>query len=209
MFGTKTIKSNIPTKVGNYSVYCNEYMYILYMPIKFLGYDVQIPKILDPFSELIFRSVLDYQKYRNDYSSNYMYVTAKHLFVTKDNPGNRPGWHIDGFGTNDTNYIWTNKHPTEFAIQDFVLSEDHSKSLIEMENQFSGNIFKFSAYDLLRLDNTNVHRVPLNIQSGVRTFFKLTFSKAKYNMEGNSHNYLFNYCWKMKPRKEERNHTNG
>lgn len=27
----------------------------------------------------------------------------------------------------------------------------------------------------------------------------------KYDLEGNSHNYLHSYAWQMKPRKEQRN----
>ena len=38
-----------------------------------------------------------------------------------------------------------------------------------------------------------------------RTFFKLSFSKDKYDLKGNSHNYLFDYNWEMRERKENRN----
>jgi len=39
----------------------------------------------------------------------------------------------------------------------------------------------------------------------MRTFVKISFSKDKYDLIGNSHNYEMDYKWDMKERKEERN----
>ena len=52
---------------------------------------------------------------------DYVYLTAKRLYATPENKGNRGGWHSDGFMTNDVNYIWYDSMPTEFAVQKFSL----------------------------------------------------------------------------------------
>jgi hypothetical protein len=39
----------------------------------------------------------------------------------------------------------------------------------------------------------------------MRTFVKVSFSYDKYDLVGNSHNYLLNYAWEMKERKDDRN----
>lgn len=39
----------------------------------------------------------------------------------------------------------------------------------------------------------------------MRAFLKVSFSKDKYDLLGNSHNYLMDYNWEMKARKEDRN----
>lgn len=139
---------------------------------------------------------------------DYVYVSVKHLFVTPDNMGNRPGWHSDGFGTDDLNYIWTDKFPTEFSIQEFTLSEDHHLSLIEVEQQARPeNICTYGDNMFIRLDKFNIHRPPVQDKSGFRTFVKFSVSKEKYNLQGNAHNHLIDYDWDMKPRETIRNHT--
>jgi hypothetical protein len=139
---------------------------------------------------------------------DYVYVSVKHLFVTPDNMGNRPGWHSDGFGTDDLNYIWTDKFPTEFSIQVFTLSEDHHLSLIEIEEQVKPeSIRTYGDNMFIRLDKFNIHRLPVQDKSGFRTFVKFSVSKEKYNLQGNAHNYLIDYDWDMKPREITRNPT--
>jgi hypothetical protein len=39
----------------------------------------------------------------------------------------------------------------------------------------------------------------------MRAFLKVSISKDKYDLIGNSHNYLLDYDWQMKERKQERN----
>jgi hypothetical protein len=136
-----------------------------------------------------------------------MYLTAKHMYVTPQRIFNRPGWHIDGFGTDDINYIWSSHAPTEFCVQEFDLSEDCDESMAQMEAQaLPENILDYGVNMVLRLDNKVVHRVPRTCEPGFRTFVKLSISSHKYNLEGNARNYLFNYDWPMEPRREGRNH---
>ncbi|MBZ5864318.1 hypothetical protein LAG72_24625, partial [Escherichia coli] len=61
------------------------------------------------------------------WQDSFVYLSVKILHVTPDAPGNRPGWHSDGFLTNDLNYIWADRNPTEFFINDdlYPVPEDH------------------------------------------------------------------------------------
>jgi len=77
--------------------------------------------------------------------------------------------------------------------------------MIDMESQaLEENNITYPNNTLLGLDPFVVHKVGPYVE-GIRTFFKLTFSKDIFNLENNSHNYMFAYDWEMKPRKEQRN----
>lgn len=191
----------LPVMMGTFELKASEMMFIQYMPIKMAGsMEVLLPPNLECFGALV-----DAVKARPE---EYMYITAKHLYVTPDNPGNRPGWHIDGFGTQDLNYIWADSSPTEFCDQEFNISTDEHQSMIDMEAQaLEENVVTYPAKSFLLLDNMVVHRVAKNIQAGFRTFVKISVSKHKYNLEGNAHNYLFDYDWGMVKREAARNVT--
>lgn len=64
----------------------------------------------------------------------------------------------------------------------------------EMEQQAdSSNNVTYSENRLLRLNQFNIHQVAPVTSGGMRTFLKLSFSKDKYDLVGNSHNYLLDY----------------
>lgn len=179
-----------------------EMCFYQYLPIKMAGAleSFHIPKNLDWIRPFI--QHLEFCPH-----TDFIYVSAKHLFVTPDNMGNRPGWHSDGFGSDDVNYIWVDRFPTEFALQHFNLTtEDHAESLKQIAEQVREDaICVYSSNCLLRLDRWNIHRPPV-MGTGFRTFLKFSISKNKYNLQGNSHNYLIDYDWEMVPRAEVRNH---
>lgn len=58
---------------------------------------------------------------------------------------------------------------------------------------------------LLRLDQFCIHRVALAYMPVVRTFLKVSFSPDRYDLIGNSHNFLINYNWSMRERGIARN----
>ncbi len=191
---------NAPTALGEFKLDCPEFMYVQYMPIviprKDLGQKaprtLEIPQNLEWIWDLICEISIT--------SEDYVYVTAKHMWVEAGCNPNRPGWHIDGFGTDDVNYIWYSSSPTEFCVQEFDLSDDDSESMIQMSEQVNeNNIVTYPNNTLLKLDNTVVHRV------GFRTFVKISVSKSQYRLKGNAHNYLFDYNWDMLDRNVCRN----
>ena len=193
-----------PISLGHFDLECNEMMCWLYYPVKFPKSDyryVENLKFVEPLLEAVHNDLS-----REDRQKNYIYLTAKRLYVTPQYIGNRPGWHSDGFGTNDLNYIWYDRDPTLICEQPFELSPDHHKSMEEMVEQVKEeNITTYPCKNLLRLDQSVIHDTNVPKDEGMRTFIKISVSEHKYNMAGNSHNYLFDYDWKMCNRDHTRN----
>lgn len=193
-----------PKALSNFFMPPDEAMFFLCMPIKLIGGRVAIPERLSRYTILLERATEDF----GCTDEVYIYITAKTMFVDINAPGNRPGWHIDGFGSGgDVNYIWSNMNPTEFAVQDFVnVSRDDQQSMVDISAQIDpAKIRTWPDCTLLRLDETVVHRLNPNAKPGFRSFVKLSFSRHQFNNAGNSHNYLLDYSWRMTPRKRERN----
>ena len=185
-----------------------EVMFYLYLPIKFPNNpEIKFEERLNPFQDLINLMLKDYKSRFNDLDSKYVYVSAKKLFVQPGYSGNRAGFHCDGFKTNDINYIWSDRDPTVFNSSDFSnIPLDHVLSMKEFEERaLPENNYTFGVGGVLLLDPTVVHDVPEIHTPGFRTFFKLSISDKKFNLEGNSHNYLFDYNWRMYSRSETRN----
>ena len=195
--------------------YKREMMFYLYMPIhvptgsmKRSGLPSE-PRIAR-FGPLVEKAINDFKATFGEsaFDQVYVYLTAKTCPVGPGCPGNREGWHADGYGSNgDVNYIWADMNPTEFAIQEFVdISEDDQVSMQQFAEQFNGVVTTYPNCSLLRLDESIIHRVAENmVQSGVRTFVKISFSRHKFNNEGNTHNYALDYDWDMVPRGATRN----
>lgn len=199
-----------PTVIGQYDLDWQEYMHYMYLPVVVpcvhsspIG-RVRLPERLR-FLWPLLSAVLHEEK---GCEGRYVYVTARRGFAVPGNPLNRPGWHTDGFGTSDVNYIWTDAYPTRFAVQPFSgIIEDHIISMAQFENQTrAGRVHSYPLKSLLRLDSEVVHSVPeIPAPGGERGFVKISVSESRYNLAGNSHNYLFDYDWKMWSRDEIRN----
>ena len=203
MYGQK------PVVIGRFNTECKEMMFYQDMLIKIEhGPKFHIEERLRVFAPIIERCEKDFIDTFGlfDYFTRYMYLSAKHLFQPANQSYNRPGWHSDGFGSNDINYIWSNKFPTVFNNSVFNLSNDDKLSMNEMAEQaLPENDFTYPDDSLIRLDQYNIHRVATNTPAGFRTFVKVTFSRSKFNLLGNTHNYELDYNWQMKPRGIDRN----
>jgi len=152
----------------------------------------------------------------------YIYLSARKGWATPDNPLNRPGWHCDGFGTDDMNYVWWKGPGTRFALGDFgEISDDHTLSQEQFEatialhghNQpwqdpaFPIRVSTPPEGHIYRIDPFVVHATPLIETPCWRQYVKVSFSNHRYNLENNSHNYLFDYDWALTPREDVRNDT--
>jgi len=189
---------NAPVNLGQYNLDVGEMMFYLYLPIKFPQGGYVVPKRLKRFWVLI-----EAMESHDVVWNKYVYLTVKTMFVDHGSPGNRPGWHVDGYGSNgDLNFIWTDRNPTEFAVQEFdSIPDDDLQSMVAMNDQIKPDKIKtFGCQNLLRLDESVVHRVSETVQPGVRTFVKITVSKHRFQNVGNSINYEMNYSWDTKPR---------
>jgi len=209
----------LPEVISSVEVNCKEYIYYQYLPIKLAYPDTttlgslqrfEIEPRLEPFRELIRICCLDYKKNitEREWWYTYVYLTSKNLYQKNGNGFNRSGWHSDGFLSSDINYIWANKQPTIFNNSPFNISQDDTRSLKELSEQAKPeNDIIYPNNTILKLDQYVIHKVG-PIEEGLRCFAKVSFSKNRYNLEGNSHNYELDYNWEMFPRKLTRNIPN-
>ena len=203
MYGQK------PVDLGIHNVNCDEMMFFQYLPIKLKGQtELVIEPRLKPFNDLIGTILCDFVgSFGLDrFVNSYVYVTAKKMYQANGCPFNRGGYHSDGFMTCDINYIWSDKNPTIFNNSNFKLSMHDSISLKEMDEQaLPSNEFTYPNCSLLMLNQYVIHKVNNIKDSGMRTFLKVSFSKDKYDLKGNSKNYLLDYDWEMRDRQVSRN----
>ncbi len=199
----------LPISLGTAEVELEEMMFYQYLPIKLAHKDeIVINERLSNLLGLIGTVINDFIKtYGQDrFLANYVYVTVKRMYQPIGTSFNRKGYHSDGFMTDDINYIWSDECPTEFNFSKFNLTQDDFTSLIEMEEQASPeNIYIFDKKELIRLTQYNIHRVSESCRECMRTFVKVSFSKDKYDLKGNSINYGLDYKWEMKERSINRN----
>lgn len=206
-----------PDILGRIDVALPEVMYYLYLPISLREQTwIVLPRQLEPLRPLV-------EAVRRDlgaamFYDNYIYITVKKMFCSPSVTANRPGWHADGFGTDDLNYVWYDSLPTEFCTGPFKITEgDHVKSLQEFEEQakyaetfapVDAYPFKLVTYPcntLLRLDSKVVHRVAMATEQIMRTFVKISVSKDQYNLKDNSINHDLSYNWRTHNREAVRN----
>ena len=197
-----------PKQLGLFEIDPKEMFFYQYLPIKLIG-NIQpiFEDRLKIFEEILGVICCDFigEFGLDRYNDSYIYLTAKNLYQKQNCGFNRDGWHSDGFLTDDINYIWSDTQPTIFNFSDFQISNDDVKSITEMTNQADpSNDAIYKDKVLLRLNQFNIHRVG-NVESGMRCFLKVSFSKDKYDLVGNSKNYLLNYNWEMRKRNENRN----
>ena len=189
----------LPTPMG--LVYLEEesaeLCFVQYLPIKMKGsLELHIPDNL-----LWVKPLLDCINVKQ--VDKYVYLTVRHQYGNS----NRGGWHCDGFGSDDVNYIWYTGHGTHFIeARGVTLPKGHKESMELMEYIAKGQrVHKYPAHTLLKLTQSNIHRVNPDPFYGLRTFVKVSISDDKYNLKGNAHNYMIDYKWDMKPRGVERN----
>lgn len=200
---------SLPTVVSSIKLSPKEMMFYQYLPIKMAGFhEIKIEPRLEFIMPVISVALGDFEgNFGIDkFWDSYVYLTGKYMFQSPGCSYNRSGWHTDGFMTDDINYIWYDSSPTVFNTTEFILDMDDERSLIQMERQADfANSVSFPNQTLLRLDQYNVHKVNSQPDKGMRLFVKISFSKDKYDLEGNSHNHLFDYNWEMRPRNINRN----
>ena len=77
--------------------------------------------------------------------------------------------------------------------------------MVEMDEQaLRENDFTLPNNTLIGMDQYSIHKVG-EFEEGNRAFFKLVISKGKFDLQGNSKNYLLDYDWEMRPRQNTRN----
>lgn len=199
-----------PTLIDHFALYeWKEFMHYMYLPIRMKGDPtIRIPEALHFVHPIVDKIARLADAFCTEPEIPYIYVTARRGYATPDNPLNRPGWHCDGFGTNDVNFVWWDTCSTRFAIQEFTeIDASHALSMQNFEEQIDPNkVVTLGDHILWLLTPYVVHNTPIIPPPGtVRSFLKISVSQHRYNLEGNSHNYLFKYAWPMYPRDAARN----
>jgi hypothetical protein len=197
------VYGDLPEDLGLVNLSPTEMMAWLYCPVSIPGrHEVILPDNLRRFWVLLEGvRARDPARFR----SEYVYLTVKTLYV--QGVANRPGWHTDGFGTGDLNFIWYDRAPTEFIEGELNLPEDCADSMALMTRYADGRrIVTYPAKHLLRLTPSVIHRAPEGFEPGMRTFIKVSISPDRYNLEGNSINHLLTGEWPMEKRQAARNH---
>lgn len=201
-------KVQSPIELERHVINCPyDSMYILRMPIKYNGC-WKIPTELLFLESFIKRCRSYVFDHLNDSVYNYMYLTVRHgpqLDQLTD------VWHVDGFQGNPTerhrpevSFLWTDKSPTEWAIQSFDVPESFDPTKHNFFNIIDpqvkvirqtpmGHIIMFNPY--------MVHRKAKSV--GPRTMIRLTFSPVEIKDPNFTHNPHFNLSYnKTEPRDE-------
>ena len=209
-----------PLNLGHYlTTDLKEMMYYLYLPIVMReeggsragpATDIRLPPNLENLMPLV-RAALQHT-YRTMRFHRYVYISARKGWATPDNPLNRPGWHCDGFGTEDLNFVWWRGAGTRFWVGDppIDISKSHIKSLDEFEaiaRQEPHKIQTPPPSHLYLITPTCIHATPVLERGEMRQYVKISCSNHRYNLADNSHNYMFDYIWDMHDRSELRNDT--
>ncbi len=205
----------LPVKIGQFSeVNLNEVMYYLYLPVLMddglsLNRSIRLPENIKQLRPLVDKA-LSYAASRLNkaHPYKYAYISARKGWATPDSPLNRPGWHCDGFGTNDLNFVWWVGAPTRFSDSPFRnISRDHIESLKQFE-KYAQRWVTYPERGLYALDPYVVHATPqIKAPGEMRQYVKISLSNHRYNLYGNSHNHLFSYEWPMVDRSVVRNDT--
>lgn len=206
-----------PANLGLIDLNPKEMMFWLYCPIKLPDqFPMTAPENLQQFWDILFkvRQTVTDSLGLPYWVNSFVYLTAKTLWVTADNPGNRPGWHSDGFMTDDLNFIWSDCNGTLFWEPDDLVCfvQDDRASLAEMEAAAEPDVDHHTVYPdkhLLLLDQGVIHRVADVKTPGMRTFVKVSISRHKYNLVGNSINHALPLPADYVERAAERNHPIG
>lgn len=176
-------------------VKADEMCFVQYMPIKLPFESIKLPPQLewtDPIVDSVFGDYFESNDDKcNVWHHKYVYLTVRHLYTTPASPGNRTGWHIDGYGSLDDNYLWCDRNPTEYLPQarryfgsDHVEAMDRIHDYADPLSYIAHAIPVNTVVDIER----DIHRVATPEVSGMRTFVKVTASYAKYNLKGNAKN---------------------
>lgn len=197
------IYGELPQDLGIMEMPTKEMLFWLYCPVSIPGRSFILPDNLIQFGDML-DAIWDHEA--DLCRESYIYLTAKTLFIPPGATPNRPGWHADGFGTEDINYIWYDRCPTEFLEGSFTLPEDDKASMEAMEFEAVDKMpVTYPDRHLLRLTPRVVHRVNPDCPPGMRTFLKVSISKDRYNLEGNSVNHHLHDQWPSLPRMSGRN----
>jgi hypothetical protein len=190
---------------------------ILEMVIKEPGEGIKLPGEMSQWLTVIRKVLQCEQEINPNWLDYYMYITIDQKQVWPGKSQRRPGWHGDGFddpkvleqnGVVDNTYICYDCMPTLFKGGPFSFPEgfdinDH-KAVLEHFGRLANDAMPLTVYpnySILKLTPYCIHDVCFNEGEEPidRTFVKISFSRQRFNLIGNSKNPHINYDdWEWK-----------
>ena len=193
------IYGKMPEVISEEVVKNDSTMMCLYMPIKLSdSLDMRIPDQFLWVTNLLYE-IFVRDMCVSDQRSKYIYLTVKSGWVSGDHTMQRPGFHTDGFMTDDINYLWSDNNPTQFIGGCIMgVPEDHEESLEYFDSILEGTGLEPKEYPnntLLKLNDRVIHRARPVMTPGFRNFVKITVSGHQYRLKGNTVNPMLDSGW--------------
>lgn len=206
----KLINSRLKEAVGTVEIDVALGTKYLYLPISLKG----SPEITLPldirYNTGLLAMIFNCLQSFGDIENKYVYLSLERSMVAKGKTQKRPGFHCDGYLTEDSNFLWANTLPTQFLLGNYIVyGNHHDTSLFDIyAKENIGNIYPAGIKEIIRTGPTDIHAATKNthFKEVDRTFAKISISDDRYNLKGNSINTELEYDWKMYDREAVRNH---
>jgi fructose-1,6-bisphosphatase/inositol monophosphatase family enzyme len=186
------------------------------------GQGWKLPRLLEPYLDAIRLSIEAERALNDDFAAHedayYAYITIDQKLVPPHRTQRRQGFHGDAFMTpenadlgqaalSENTYLICDALPTEFKPGPFDITDvypDIAGCLARFDEiSASQPTILFPPYALIRITPFDVHSPAVNHADlpFERTFVKITFSRERFNREGNALNPLLRYeNWFWVPR---------
>lgn len=188
-----------------------ERQYILRMLIKKPFTEYRLPESLSWCKKLIDKAE-KHQHKELGINHPFCYLTIRNGMV---NSVTDDEWHVDGFSMKIThlpehNYVWVNKHPTEYVVKGIEFPHDFDPLKHNIHKYISSQInendeIKTIGTKLLWcMDPYIIHRRPPGIEGISRCFVRISFTPIEIFDKNNTENPLLETNYKRDGVKEFR-----
>jgi fructose-1,6-bisphosphatase/inositol monophosphatase family enzyme len=189
------------------------------------GQGWQLPRLLEPFLDAIRLSIEAERALNADFVGHedayHAYITIDQKIVPPHRTQRRQGFHGDAFMTpenadlgqaalTENTYLVCDALPTEFKAGPFDIADVYPNiaGCLARFDELAATqpTLTFAPYELIRITPFDVHSPAVNHSDTqlVRTFVKITFSRERFNRQGNAVNPLLRYDnWFWVPRNPE------
>lgn len=195
------------------------------LPFLMPGQGYQIPPLLTPYLDAIQIAIETERAINTDFADHedayHAYITVDQKLVPPHRTQRRQGFHGDAFLTpqnadlsraalTENTYLVCDVLPTELKPGPFDISDvypDIPACLARFDELAAAQpTLTMPAYAVFRITPFHVHSPAVNHSDATleRTFLKITFSRERFNREGNAINPLLRYdTWFWVPRNAE------
>jgi len=185
------------------------------MPIAFpsinsKSYEYRLPASYSNLSELVQKVANIWCQLEANAHEYFAYLTISHSEVPSWVAQRRPTIHCDGFQSSriepklkgEYAFVVSNTLPTSFYVESFDVSNlDPSRDnfFTAFNQQSKCDPINYQNYEIVMMDPYCMHTPIINSsdETITRTFARIIFSTREYDRLGNTHNFSFDYNWKM------------